>query len=59
MKAGISRLAILEKVKGPESEFLLYCDLDISSEVRFQNKGLMAKTGSEGVVMGYEADNNF
>jgi len=52
-------LAILEKVKGPESEFLLYCDLDISSEVRFQDKGLMAKTGSEGVVMGYKTDNNF
>jgi len=59
LKAGISRLAILKKVKGPECEFLLYCDLDISSEVRFQDKGLMAKTGSEGVVMGYKTDNNF
>ena len=46
-------------MKGPESEFLLYCDLDISSEVRFQDKVLMAKTGSEGVVMGYETDNYF
>ena len=60
LKARISRLAILEKVKGPEREFLLYWGLDISSDVVVKKKGngLMAKIGSEGVVMGYKADDN-